>query len=419
MHTPRALCLGLLVLSSSSLASNRSKEFCAAWTKAATTGKTYEDTLMATLEALGDVDGDWGQALRAVSQSAQGNHVAILRGGATELGETFSCPAFEFPAGPPKARAMLQGEQARGIDAMGSDGKSLYVLRTARVAGYDKAMLWEVKDKAPVRVLAEGLPPSSYNAQLVFTPSSVIFALQKEIVSVPRAGGEAKRLATGLKQPWALTVDGDGLVFIDGKELHRVPLAGGEVELLGALGDSSQQFVIAVSPEGFVVGGFIDGKVVRVSRSKEVKTLMANGGHLAFAVGADLFVHFGSDAAPAKPSSVKKFRDLGDPKPGSPPPPPPPPEGTYRLTFAAEKPERVGPWIEGQYSVVSQGNVFAFDGNQPWPGRRKLIRYKPGAASPTQVAFPVGESRQLAVDARRVYWNDTWFGAVYAEPLKP
>ena len=39
MHTPRALCLGLLVLSGSSLAANRSKEFCAARTKAASAGK--------------------------------------------------------------------------------------------------------------------------------------------------------------------------------------------------------------------------------------------------------------------------------------------------------------------------------------------------------------------------------------------
>ena len=63
--------------------------------------------------------------------------------------------------------------------------------------------------------------------------------------------------------------------------------------------------------------------------------------------------------------------------------------------------------------------MFALDGNQLWPGRRRLIRFKPGAASPTQVAFPVGESRQVAGDAKRVYWSDAWFGAVFAQQLKP
>jgi len=417
MRTPGALCLGLLVLSGSTLAANRSKEFCAAWTKAAAAGKSYQDTLMTTLESLGEMGGDWERTLNAVAQSAQGSHVAILRGGAADLGEKFSCPAFEAPAGAPKGVALLQGEQALGINALGTDGKGLYVLRTARVAGYDKASLWEVKEKAPVRVLAEGLPQASYNAQLAFTSSSVIVTLPNELVSVPLAGGEAKRLATGLKQPWAPTLDGDGLLFIDDQALQRVPLAGGAVKRLAPLGEYSQSNVIAVSPGGFLVGGFNDGRVLRVTRSGAVTTVM-DGAYTVFAVGPDLFMRFGSDAAPSQPNpSIKKFSDLSGRKSEKPAAPRPPPEGVYRLAFADKAPTRVGPWIEGGYPAVKDGEVFALEGD--FPGRGRLIRWKPGAATPTVVSTPVGDTRLIAVDARRVYWKDDWFGALYAAPLGP
>lgn len=417
MHTTRTLMLGLLFLGGSSLAADHSKEFCAAFTEAAAGMKTYDEVLLATMANLGadGMSGRWGQVLRAVWHSAPGNHVAILKSGAAELGETFSCPAFEFPAGAPKFTALLQGEQARGIDAIGADGNGLTVLRTARVKGSDRGLLWEVKEKAPVRVLAEGLPQPSYNAQLVFTSTAVIVALEKEIVSVPRAGGDAKPLAAGLGMPWALVVDGDGLVFIAGGALHRVPLAGGEVKRLAVLHEESQQFAIAVSPGGFLVGGFGDGKVVRVTRAGVMTTVMARGANSVFALGAELLMHFGSDEKPRTPSGIRKFSELNGVAPQQ--AAPSPPEGTYRLPFAAEAPVRLGPWIEGAFPVVSQGEVYALDMADPrWPGRRQLLRWKPGAASPTPVAAPVGDTRQLAVDGKRVYWLDPWFGQLFAAP---
>jgi hypothetical protein len=413
MHLARVLGLGLVVVGGSSLAANRSKDFCAAWMKAAATGKTYEDTLAATLNELGEPIGEWGKTLGAVAVSAPGFHVALLRGGAERLGETFSCPSFESPAGRPQSTALLTGEKASAIEVIGSDGEELYVVQTARVAGFDQASLLEVKNKGPSRVLAAGLPRPNFNTQLVFTPTAVIIAVDTEIIAVPRAGGLAKHLVSGLKLPSALTLDGDGLVFIDDNTLQRVPLAGGEVQRIASVGAYSMRYVITGAPEGFLVAGLNEGKVLRIARSGAVTTALPNGAHSVFAGQSDLFIHLGSNGAPTSTTGgIKKFRDLGSMAAAV--QPTRPPEGTYRLSFADAAPVRIGPWIEASHPVVRGDEVFAFEGD--WPGRRRLIRWKLGAATPALVASPVGQGEQITVGTKRVFWHDHWFDGLYAQP---
>lgn len=425
---PALLVLVTLTLSCcDSFAANRSREFCAAWTKASAGKPTYDDALAATLLALDaeHASGEWGRTLRAMFQSAPGNHVALLRGWARDAKETFSCPAFETPAGPPKHRVVLDGELASQVDALVADDGGLYVLRTARVRGYDRSALLRIDAKGP-RPLAEDLPRASFNAHLLLTEEAVVIALSDSLVLVPRDGRPAKPLATGLAMPFGLARDGDHVVFASGGALRRVPLAGGEAQVVAALPRESQREVIAVAPGGYLVGGFSDGELVRVPRDGSPPKLLAARSHQVVAVGQDLYFRWGEAPPPAAPAGPTKRADLsslakkkdvfGTPSSAPQPPGVPPAPGTWRVSFSSDEPVRVGPWFAGRFAVASGGEVLALDAREEWPGRQRLIRWRVGEAPPTVLASPVGVATKLAADAHHVYWRDFWWGPVYAAP---
>ncbi|MFT3708215.1 MAG: hypothetical protein QM817_11230 [Archangium sp.] len=387
------------------------KKFCDAWTKASANAERYDDAIQATLEALqpGDEPFSWDSALRALGFSSPSSHPAIMREAAKEAGETFDCPAFEFPGGQPHHQIELDAESAVGTVAIAVDGSQLFVLRELHEKNKPAATVLQ-RGKT---VIATGLSETGSYPELLLSAKSVV-VISKEISVVPRAGGKPLVLMTR-DRIGGFAIDGETLLFLNDGKLQSVPLAGGAPRVVVAFGGTPQlqnmfgggsgsnddmQSNVFVTPRGWIVsaaaGTFCvsrDGKLTELER----------GGRDAFVIGNELYGNWGSASAPPK-SLFKKSKGPAAAKPEP---------GLYKFPCDGA-PVRVGPDFELAWHVPSKdGAVFGLD-RIGWTGKIRLMRFKPGQAKPALVAEPIGDPYSLLVADRRVYWFDRRFGPIYS-----
>ncbi len=357
------------------------KAFCETWSKVAKATTDYREALAQTVGALSpDKRGtEFEQALVGAQMTSGGGHLQWFKRAAQKDGVEFSCPAFEFPAGEPAHRVVVTDKDGQ-IDTIAARDGVLFVLRTRR----EGSSILEI-GKVP-RLLAEGLPRPFPSSRLIALDNEVIVTLNDRVVVASRTGAPPRTLAAHIHNPPAIAVDGESVVFLDGRKLFRVPIAGGEVETLATLTTEPREAAIAIDRAGYLVK-LDDREALRVPKKGPAVVSTTSVSGVTYVVGSDLI--FGDGHS----------------------------QRAFRLGFSTEERVRVGEW-SGDWShrgAVFGAEVFMESNGSNWPGKASIVRWTPGKAA-TSFAAPVGWVDAVAVDAKAVYWLDRWYGAVYSAP---
>jgi hypothetical protein len=220
-----------------------SSQFCSAWANAlkSTSGvppsrepgpgeqtQPYERVLLKTIAALGQEPETANVHLETLLQTSSDDHLKILRGIAGDLGTTFECETYEYPAGRPSVGKPLLILQDENVVAIAADATGLYWLSCYQRGDHRRLCdLMHLEGGAP-KVLAKGLSEAHPHTELVLEGREALVTLRGTVIAIPKAGGARKVLADGLTEPHALTVDGQSLLFADSNQLWRVPRQGGK-----------------------------------------------------------------------------------------------------------------------------------------------------------------------------------------------
>lgn len=360
-------------------------DFCETWTKVAKTTTDYQDAMEQTVRVLSPAKRgtEFEQALVGAPMTVGGGHLQWFKRAARKDGVDFNCPAFEFPAGEPPHRVVVTDNNQQ-IDTIAARDGVLFVLRTRREGGVDRSSILEI-GHVP-RLLAEGLPTPFPASRLIALDNEVIVTLNDRVVVASRTGAPPRTLAPHIHNPPAIAVDGNSVVFLDGRKLFRVPIAGGEVETLATLKTEPRDAAIAIDPAGYLVK-LDDREALRVPRKGPAVVSTTSVSGVTYVVGTNLI--FGDGYS----------------------------KRAFRLGFSNEERVRIGDW-SGDWSnrgAVFGAEVFTTSNGTNWPGKGAIVRWTPGKAA-TSYAAPVGWVDAIAVDTKSVYWLDRWYGAVYSAP---
>ena len=402
MHCSNPVALLTLVVASTALGqveqADVPKRFCEAWTKATTPGRDYDEVLEATLRSV-KAGGDWGELFGGIRNHAKAFHLQMLREAAKEHHTTFSCEAFEFPAGRPTGKMLLAGDDVLTATALAADDTGVFWLSCERSRNRNCRLL-RLEGTAS-KVLEANLPEAGPHSQLLLDGKDVVMLVGGNLLSVPKVGGTRTVLATKIDRPRALVREGDFLVLIAGDEVVRLPRKGGEPVVVGrwrndALGKNfpgtNQPDFLAPYAGGFYFNGS-EGPLFYVPSPGKPPEKVATGSNPRFPVmlgGALYFQTVGSEDV----YSLNKF-DL-----------------------ASRKVTPLGPQGAGTGCVAdSVGQLLC---NQvargDWPGKASIVRWKQGAPRYDAVATGVGQVSLIAGDSKRVYWVDRWYGGLMAAP---